>query len=562
SKELLTKIFPPPFPSDFVKILSKQLNDVIDDAEARINRQISAHCMGEKGEKWLSQGVDYIYDDECPFCGQRVDANELIAAYRSHFNDAYQELKKEVAELPQQILDSIGETPLNKLQHIHSNNLILFEFWKQFDQISAPDLDFEDLVTKYQNLRKIALDLAQKKSLSPSEPILPGDDFELSLQALDSLQTFVEAYNNSVDDTNTTITRIKDDTQQVSDIYVLKSELAELEANKKRFDHEVIQAVKEYQEALNAKISLEQKKETFKEELDEHCQNTLPSCESSINKYLDQFNAGFRITNSRHMYTGGSPSSHYQIEINSNTVDLGDSRKQLGIPHFKTALSSGDRSALALAFFLATLEHDPDINKTIIILDDPFTSQDRFRRTCTQQLICQFANSAHQVIVLSHDPHFLKLIWDEYPRISTKTLQLLYQSTENTTIGNCDIEAETQSTYQKNHSILLYYYRERKGDPLNVALKIRPFLEGMLRSRFPGHFIPNEWLGDYIKKIREAQSTDGLSQAHNILSEIEAINGYSKKYHHDQNPNADSEVLSEDELHGFVKRTLRLVGGC
>jgi hypothetical protein len=46
------------------------------------------------------------------------------------------------------------------------------------------------------------------------------------------------------------------------------------------------------------------------------------------------------------------------------------------------------------------------------------------------------------------------------------------------------------------------------------------------------------------------------------MHESEAINDYSKKYHHDQNPNADSESLSEDELHGFVKRTLRLVGGC
>jgi hypothetical protein len=46
------------------------------------------------------------------------------------------------------------------------------------------------------------------------------------------------------------------------------------------------------------------------------------------------------------------------------------------------------------------------------------------------------------------------------------------------------------------------------------------------------------------------------------MPEIEAINDYSKKYHHDQNPRADSEFLSEDELHGFVKRTLKLVGGC
>jgi hypothetical protein len=95
-----------------------------------------------------------------------------------------------------------------------------------------------------------------------------------------------------------------------------------------------------------------------------------------------------------------------------------------------------------------------------------------------------------------------------------------------------------------------------------VARAIRPFLEGMLRARFPGQFQPNEWLGDFISKIRNAGNTDGLQHAQADLSEIEAINDYSKKYHHDQNPNDDSELLSPDELYGFVKRTLRLVGGC
>jgi len=53
-----------------------------------------------------------------------------------------------------------------------------------------------------------------------------------------------------------------------------------------------------------------------------------------------------------------------------------------------------------------------------------------------------------------------------------------------------------------------------------------------------------------------------LAHAQTDLAEIEAINEYSKKYHHEQNSNADFEPLSEDELLGFVKRTLRLVGGC
>jgi hypothetical protein len=57
---------------------------------------------------------------------------------------------------------------------------------------------------------------------------------------------------------------------------------------------------------------------------------------------------------------------------------------------------------------------------------------------------------------------------------------------------------------------------------------------GMLRSHFPGHFKPEEWLGDFIIRIRNASDSDGLFHAKADLPEIEAINEYSKKYHHDQ----------------------------
>ncbi len=561
SKGLLSKIGLPALPADCLDILSKQLTDIIADAGARIRRQIEDHSMGNQGETWLSQGLGFVAEDKCPFCGQGITTNELIAAYNSHFNTAYAELKQEVAALSQRVSSAVGETSLNTPQQTYSSNQTLVEFWKQFTEIAVPSLDFEDVRIKYTTLHDLASMLAETKQQSPTEPILPGDDFQAVLGAVTALQSSVEVYNAAVETANTLINEQKASVQQGADINVLKSELADLVAKKERFESDVVQACKHYQDAVKAKTSLEQQKTAAKEQLDQHCEQILQTCQSSINTYLDQFNAGFRITNSRHRYTGGTPSSHYQIEINNNAVDLGDSRTQPGTPSFKTTLSSGDRSALALAFFLAVLKQDAEIENKIVVFDDPFTSQDRFRRTCTQQLIRQMADTAQQVIVLSHDPSFLKSIWEGYATADIKTLQMC-RTGDNTIIGEWDIEAETKSTYLKNYSALLDFYREWKGVPLDVARSIRPFIEGLLRARFPGHFQPNEWLGDFIVKIRNASNTDGLSPAQADLSEIEAINDYSKKYHHDQNPSAASETLSEDELHGFVKRTLNLAGDC
>ena len=561
SKGFLAEISLPVFPSDFLIILRKQLADVIADAETRVRQQIDAFSMGDQGETWLSQGLNFVTADKCPFCGQGISGSELIAAYRSHFNVAYKDLKQQVAQLSQRISIEIGENSLNTPQQVVSNNLTLVEFWKQFAEIPELSFDFEKTCAKYSALRDNALALLQRKQQSPTEAVAPGNDFKAALEAVTLLQTSVVAYNNAVHTANNLINEQKAATQQDTGINVMKNELADLEAKKKRFEPKVMQACKEYEDAVKVKSSLEEQKTTVREQLDQHCQGILQSYQSSINAYLDQFNAGFRITSSRHLYTGGTPSSHYQLEINNCAIDLGGSRTQPGTHCFKSTLSSGDRSALAFAFFLAAINQDAGIENKIVVLDDPFTSQDRFRRTCTQQLIRQLAGRAKQVIVLSHDPHFLRLIWEGYPATDIKTLQILWAS-NNTTIAEWDIEVETQSTYMKNYSTLLDFYRERKGTPLNVARSIRPFIEGMLRAHFPGHFQSSEWLGDFINKIRTAGTTDGLSHAQADLSDIEALNDYSKKYHHDQNPSADSEPISEDELHGFVKRTLRLVGGC
>jgi wobble nucleotide-excising tRNase len=113
-------------------------------------------------------------------------------------------------------------------------------------------------------------------------------------------------------------------------------------------------------------------------------------------------------------------------------------------------LSSGDRSALALAFFLASLKQNPNLSNMIVVLDDPFTSQDRFRQTCTQQLICELSKETKQVVVCSHDPYFLKSI-SESSQTETKVLKMVLSKT----INEMDIVAETQSTYMKNYATLL-----------------------------------------------------------------------------------------------------------
>ena len=554
SKGTLGELHLPSIPPDVTSILGKKLNDIASDVETMVREQIDRHQMGRLGESWLSQGLNYVKNDCCPFCGQEVHSNDLIAAYKN--------LKQEVAQLSQSINNGIGETAVFAVQQRIADNLTLAEFWKQFLSVELPDVSFHDIQVRYAKLREHSLVLAKRKQDNPAEPVVVDAEYSSLLANVEALREVVDAYNAAVEACSTRITEQKTTVQSYGDLSSIQNEIKLLQARKFRFEPEISNSCRDYQEAVTAKAKLEHTKETIRQQLDQYCASIIQSFERSINDYLDQFNAGFRITNTRHLYTGGTPSSHYQIEINNTAVDLGDTQTEPGTPCFKTTLSSGDRGALALAFFLAVLKSDPNISSKIIVFDDPFTSLDRFRRTCTQQLIQGFLGIAQQVIVLSHDPRFLTLLWDGCSSASTiaKTLQMA-KTGDTTIIGKWDIDAETQSTYMKDYSTLLDFSRERKGDTLAVARTIRPFLESMLRSHFPGYFQKGEWLGDFIAKIRAAPINSGLQHAKADLDELDAINNYSKKYHHDQNFNADSEPINEDELEGYVKRALKLVGG-
>src|SRR5262249_52346099 len=161
----------------------------------------------------------------------------------------------------------------------------------------------------------------------------------------------------------------------------------------------------------------------------------------------------------KHDYRGGVPSSSYQIVINNTPVELGDANTPLDKPSFRNTLSAGDNGTLALAFFLAQLAQDPTKSDKIVIFDDPFNSQDSFRKECTIQKIKRCGLECTQVIVLSHDPAFLKRIWDRlYTPAERKSLEMARIGQQNTTITEWDIEKAMMDQYRADGNALKDYF--------------------------------------------------------------------------------------------------------
>ncbi len=277
----------------------------------------------------------------------------------------------------------------------------------------------------------------------------------------------------------------------------------------------------------------------------------------SINALLKTFTAGFHLDRMRVEYSGRVPNSTFCVVINDTPVDMGNSDTPIDEPSFRNTLSSGDKSTLALAFFLAQIKADPDKYECIIVFDDPFNSQDQFRRTCTMGEIRRCGRDVAQVIVMSHDSRFLRDLWDqELPTDNRKALWLLPFGHKDTVIAEWPIETDTESEDAANRRVLLSYYHESKGNPRDVIQKLRPVVETHMKRMAP-QLTSIKGLGNMLGKIRDE---DGPPILLDNYDAIDDINNYTRRYMHGEGKNPDTEPVHRNELEGFVGKVLVIAG--
>jgi wobble nucleotide-excising tRNase len=544
---------------DLEELLRKSVEGIASNAERQVRDQINQHAMHIRGQAWLSEGLRYVQGESCPFCNQSLDgAADLLAAYRDFFSHEYNELRDEIIAMRRRLETSLSDRAIGDLERTLDQNATSVEFWTRFCEFATPQTPDGGGDTLRAE-RDSALALLDRKAAAPLEPVVVDATLANADSAFVALQQKVEAYNQAVADANTIIAAKKKATV-AADVKTVEAALIRLRAIKSRFEPDAREACDEHTRARIEKNEIEDNKIGVRKQLDEYTEQVIGRYQDTINNFLSSFNAGFRITGIRHGYPGGVASSSYQILINNTAVDLGDSETPLDKPSFRNTLSSGDKSTLALAFFLAQLAHDPDKAKKIVIFDDPFNSQDGFRQDCTVQKIRKCGEECAQVIVLSHDPRFLKRVWDRI-RIAgeRKSLKLARIGEYDTTICEWDVEEENQARFQADHKVLTEYYNEGIGDPRNVVQKIRPVLESYCKYLSPGSFAETDWLGDIIAKIRAAGPGNQLFPSYECLDEL---NEYTKRYHHGEGHQPATEPINDTELQGAVKRTIDFTGGC
>lgn len=557
ARPALSEITFPVLPDGFSALLAQTIDDVTESAEQELAAQLAAHHMLADGESWIAQGMAYIHDDKCPFCGrQGIQGLSLISAYRGVFSTAYKALKADVASMIIQIAQQFSDRTIGALNTLAEKNRGNIDFWGHYCAFDPLPLNVpESLSDAILTVGQTALPLLNRKALAPLEPVPLDDAFNEAVNAYAVAQREAVAANTAIQGVNALITAKKVETG-ATNVRVAEGELNRLMAIKKRHEQTVAGACTAYITLVGAKNTIDIQKEAARARLEDHTKRVVRPYERRINHFLDAFNAGFRIAETKHSYPGGIATSSYQLVINQIPIDVGDGRTPPDQPSFKNTLSSGDRTTLALSFFLAHLERDPERAQKIVIFDDPFNSQDAFRRRQTVHEIMKVARNCAQVIVLSHDATFLKHIWEKAPAAERCSLQIFDAHVQGAKISIIDLDEACKGRIASELDDLQSHLVTGAGDPIDLIKKMRVVSETHCLTTYPACFCANDWLGDMLRKIRDG-GADHPAQP--LYDELDLINEYTAPYHHGEGSTESTPSIDTTELSGFIRRTLKIV---
>ena len=547
----------PSLPADMAAVLSRTIEGIDSAVERQVEAHLAEHAMGEVGELWLATGTRLAGEsDDCPFCAREgLRGLPLMAAYRTLFGRAYANLKEEVEALLVQARAHFGPEAFSELRAVAQANFGDREFWAQhcasMDELPTVG-ELRDAYTCV--LGKLEA-LITRKSASPLEVVDRTSDLQDLAAEVAEIRELLTGYNAVVTRANAVIERTRAQAA-AADEAAIRQAIADLERVARRHGEHGATLSRVWREAFEAKRDKQAAKAQVRKELEEHCRLVVRPYESRINHYLLWFNAGFQIVDVDHAYPGGLATCTYRLRIDNNDVPLGDGKTGEGEHSFKNTLSAGDRTTLALAFFLAELEREPDIAERVVVFDDPFNSQDAFRRRNTVHEIMAVARKGAQILVLSHDAGFLKSLWEKCPSSERAAAQLDYHPSIGTKLREFDLENACQGRAQSELDDLLAFRNAGIGIPRDIIKKLRVVLETKLRDLYPANFVPADMLGSMLGKIR-ADGSDHPAAA--WYAELDRINDYTQDHMHGENPvDATEPPIDQQELMGYVEQTLRI----
>jgi len=538
------------------QVLQQDLPALESATLERVQQHLAS--LGQGGEAWVADGMRRIPQGDggiaaatCPFCAQGLQGSPVIQHYRAYFSDAYATLKRTVSDALAAVKREHGSDVPAGFERAVRVAIERRQFWSRFCEVEEFTLDTAAIVRDWRAAREAVLAQLTAKQATPLESMEVSDEARALLVTYEAHQETIATINQRFQEANQAIGVAKE-RAATANSQILAGDLARLKAVRARHEPATAALCEEYLRERTAKERTEQQRDQTRASLEQHRAAVFPGYQTAINVYLSRFNAGFRLDSVTYADTRGGPTCTYNVLINNTPVPVSGADTAPGEPSFRNTLSSGDRNTLALAFFFASLDQDPDLANKVVVIDDPISSLDEHRALATVQEIRRLAQRAAQVIVLSHNKPFLCRFWEGADPAVRAALEIVRDG-EGSTLRAWDVAQDSITEHDRRYAKLRDYIASGATDLREVARLIRPHIEKFLRVAYPEHFPPGSMLGHFIDICERRVGTGDEILDARSTQELRDLNEYARRYHHQ---GWETEPINDGELRGFVRRTL------
>jgi len=543
-------------------ILKTSIKTVSQEASEAVKNHI-AHLEDSDAESWIEHGHQLAKHSSgnCPYCAQPLDSSQLTDKYSEYFNAEYSKAIAELHAFRSQTLDSLNLTSLIALGRLVAENETRIKYWVDLSVEGIKDATFEvdALQTVLTELSSQLQETLDRKVQDPLTAVAQPQELGESVDRLKARMKELDAYNAAVEASNEAIDVFKAELMKTDDTITVTKQLNAAKDQRIRHSTSVVKDIKEYQELLKSKKGAEGQKAQLRKQLDSASDALIEQHQDAINDCLRKSGASFTLQRIERDHVGGRPNSTFVLEINGEEVNADASAQNA--PNLKTALSAGDKTTLAFAFFVSHVVADANLSGTVLVIDDPISSLDASRRSNTLNTIFDLFNRAGQGILLSHDPDFLHGIWQKMGIASgDRAAFQIVRTGRASKLAKWDVEKQAENEQKLRVALLQRFVDEGlNGDQRleDIVKVIRPTLEHVFKAAYPKEFPSADSLGNFVGNVKSS-SESYLSNIKAKLPRIEEINDYVTPYSSHDTPSS-APVLNETEVSTFSKEALSII---
>lgn len=472
----------------------------------------------EEKQKWIIQGINYISNEECPFCNRKndEDTNNMIQAYKQYLESQYNEHKEKLLLLKEEIIkhcDIYKDFKELTLKAKHISTLIDDEiiFRKNIEIV-------KDKLGKIENefLYAINFKLAEENICVNCT----NDITFQTMECFDKIIQNIKKINHAILQTNNKIDLSDNKKKEVRDRYIDFYVIPYI-ANK--YGH-----IYKKEEELKCKVNLAKK---LMEEAKTLYLKDLEDKKPLIQKMNDIFKnlnlPKFKVDSNFHLLLS-------DVNINSK---------------FRSYISDGEKTIIAFSLFIAELLLGYE-KIDVIVIDDPISSLDYnhiYNITDMIKSLFKKYKTATQFVIMTHNNIFYNMLRYRRPYVYKK----LFKTKEGTKISK---DTDEKTVYMQK--LLAIKQIEDSPEPITSVEKsfilnhCRYILENISNFFYPNCNDPLEQLKNEL--ISEQKISKGKLNKLFFMIETGSHSLLDGSLDHDQ-------VESDEDYKNACKTTIRIV---